>query len=76
MKKFILCLLSVILLLKSADAQIVYSAYSQSYPNDSLDKPGNIGIMTCELEINNVFWDLAPNAVTRNYLEKDTAFYP
>ncbi len=74
MKKLILCLLPVILLLKSVDAQIVYSAYSQSYPNDSLDKPGNIGIMTCELEINNVFWDLAPNAVTRNYLQKDTAF--
>ncbi len=74
MKKLILCLLSAILLLKWADAQIVYSAYSQSYPNDSLGKPGNIGIMTCELEINNSFWDLASNSVLRNYLEKDTAF--
>src|ERR1700753_1520521 len=74
MKKSILCLLLFILIAKTAGAQIVYSAYSQSYPNDSLNKPGNIGILTCELEINNAFWDFAPSAVTRSYLEKDTAF--
>ena len=74
MKKFILCLILVTLLVKNSDAQIVYSAYSQSYPTGVFDKPGNIGIITCEPEINNAFWDLSPNVDTHSFLEKDTAF--
>lgn len=55
MKKIILLLLLAIIV-KTANAQINWALYSQSYPNGTTDKPANIGLITAELETNNSFW--------------------
>ncbi len=74
MKKLFLCLIPIILLVKTGHAQIVYSEYSQSYPTGTTDKPGNIGIITCIPEKNDNFWDISPNSVLLNTLQKDSVF--
>lgn len=74
MKKLIVLLIPLVLITKAGRSQIIYSTYSQSYPQGTTDKPGNIGIVTCELELNNAFWSVSPSVQTRNYLQEDTAF--
>jgi len=74
MKKLTLCLIPFILLVKTGTAQIVYSEYSQSYPTGTTDKHGNIGIITCIPEKDDNFWDISPNSVLQNTLQKDSAF--
>ena len=74
MKKLILCLISITLVAKTGHAQIDYAQYSQSYPTGTTDKPANIGIITCIPEKDDNFWDIRPNSILLNQLQRDSAF--
>ncbi|WP_295794711.1 histidine kinase [Mucilaginibacter sp.] len=74
MKKIFLLLIIIIALAKPANAQIMWGAYSQSYPSGLTDKPGNIGIVSAIKEINNAFWGDGSCAALTEALKRDTAF--
>jgi two-component system LytT family sensor kinase len=74
MKKIVLLLISIIIISTSAQAQINWGAYSQSYPSGVTDKASNIGIIATIPEINNCFWRSNPNEVLRSILANDSAF--
>lgn len=50
-----LLLIITIALTKPVNAQIMWGAYSQSYPSGLTDKPGNIGLVSAINKINNEF---------------------
>lgn len=74
MKKILLLFALIIALAKPASAQIDWTQYSQSYHNGVTDKPANIGIIACEKEINNAFWDDASHTSFTASFTGDTAF--
>ncbi|HWZ02986.1 MAG TPA: histidine kinase [Mucilaginibacter sp.] len=74
MKKILLLLISIIIVSKVTEAQIIWSTYSQSYSTGLLDKPSNVGIIVTIPEINNAFWDQHPNKFLERELAIDTSF--
>lgn len=74
MKKTFLLLISIIMVARVAEGQIIWSTYSQSYPTGLLDKPSNVGIIAAIPEINNCFWDKYPNEDLSRLLTHDPSF--
>lgn len=74
MKRILLLLIFITATAKQASAQIDWAKYSQSYPNGTLDKSYNVGIMTMVKEANNSFWEHADNNRLGRQLAKDASF--
>jgi len=76
MKKIFLLTMVIIAITKQASAQIEWRKYSQSYPNGTFDKPGNVGIAVMVKDENNSYWEHKDNNGLSRQLENLPARLP
>ncbi|GAB3931653.1 sensor histidine kinase [Larkinella terrae] len=74
MKKTVLISLAGLLTLASAQAQINWGDYSQSFPSEVGDNPAAVGLILAIRKENNSFWDIRKNSAHFDSLDKDPAF--
>ena len=74
MKKIRWILIGGLLAVASAQAQINWGDYSQSFPDEVQDNPQAVGLILAIRKENNSFWDIREKSKHTYTLEQDSAF--